>query len=51
MATFRKALVAAIPFVTTLVVHFAGADSDVTFVWAAVVTGLTTAGVYLVPNK
>lgn len=51
MAKYRKALVALVPFATTLIVHFAGASSDVTFVWAAVVTALTAAGVYAVPNK
>lgn len=48
--TFNKALVALIPFVTVLVAHFAGADSDASFVVAAAVTALTAAGVYVVPN-
>jgi hypothetical protein len=51
VAKYSKFIVALVPLVTTLVVHFAGADSDVTFVWAAVVSALTAAGVYVVPNK
>lgn len=50
MSTVRKFLVATIPFVTALVVHFAGADSDTSFVWFAAVSALTAAGVYVVPN-
>lgn len=51
MTHYAKALVALIPLVTTLIVHFAGADSDISFVWATVVTALTAGGVYLVPNS
>lgn len=50
MTKYSKAIVALVPFITTLVVHFAGVSSDATFVWAAVVTALTAAGVYIVPN-
>ena len=38
MSDIRKALVALVPFVLTLVAHFAGADSDTYFVAGAVVT-------------
>ena len=51
MARYRKFAVALVPLVTTLVAHFFGADSDVSFVVATVVTALTALGVYAVPNS
>ena len=48
---YRKALVALVPFVSSCVAYFLGADSDVAFVWAAAITALTAAGVYAVPNE
>ncbi len=51
MKKYAKFLVALVPLVTTLVAHFAGEGSDTAFVWAAVVTALTAAGVYIIPNK
>lgn len=50
LSTVRKWLVSVVPFVTVLVAHFAGADSDTAFVVAAAVTALASAGVYVVPN-
>lgn len=51
MAQYRKFIVALVPLVTTLIAHYAGAGSDAEFVWAAVVTALTAAGVYAIPNE
>ena len=51
MSNVRKALIALVPLVGTLVAHFVGADSDGYFVWGTVVTALTALGVYGVPNK
>ena len=50
ISNVRKAMVALVPFVTVLVAHFAGADSDTAFVVGTVVTALSAAGVYVVPN-
>lgn len=50
VAKMRKSLVALVPFVTTLVAHFAGASSSTAFVVGAAVTALAAAGVYVVPN-
>jgi len=50
MSKYNKFFVALVPFVTTLVVHFFGAGSDVTFVVAAAVTALSALGVYQVAN-
>jgi hypothetical protein len=49
MAYVRKALVALVPFVGSLVGYFA--SGDVNFVYAAAVAALVAAGVYTVPNK
>lgn len=51
MSKYSKALVALVPLALTLIAHFAGADSDAYFVAGVVVTALTAAGVYVVPNK
>ena len=51
MARYSKFLVALIPLVGTLIAHFAGEGSDTAFVYAAVVSALTAAGVYVIPNK
>ncbi len=50
LSKYRKFLIALVPFVGTLVAHFAGEGSDAQFVWAAVVSALVAAGVYAVPN-
>ncbi len=44
-------LAAVIPFISTLVLHYAGADSDLVFVWAAVTALLTSLGVYEARNQ
>ncbi len=51
MSKYSKAIVALVPLVLTLVAHFAGADSDAYFVAGAIVTALTAAGVYAIPNQ
>lgn len=50
-AAWKAVVAAVIPFVSTLVLHYAGADSDLVFVWAAVTGLLTSLGVYEVRNQ